>query len=71
MPRLKLHIAPGVSPPRVHDLRHSFAEVAQLSDLAGDGGTTETTDGSQSDGKEHSTHIYIRTGDYEASVKTK
>ncbi len=25
VPRLKLHIAPGVSPPRVHDLRHSFA----------------------------------------------
>jgi site-specific recombinase XerD len=25
LPRLNLHIAPGVSPPRVHDLRHSFA----------------------------------------------
>jgi len=25
IPRLGLHIPPGVSPPRVHDLRHSFA----------------------------------------------
>jgi site-specific recombinase XerD len=25
VPRLELHVPPGVSPPRVHDLRHSFA----------------------------------------------
>lgn len=25
VPRLRLHIPPGVSPPRLHDLRHSFA----------------------------------------------
>ncbi|RQS68130.1 integrase [Burkholderia sp. Bp8963] len=25
VPRLQLHMPPGVSPPRVHDLRHSFA----------------------------------------------
>jgi site-specific recombinase XerD len=29
VPKLELHIPPGVSPPRVHDLRHSFA-VATL-----------------------------------------
>ncbi|MGD1080209.1 MAG: tyrosine-type recombinase/integrase [Candidatus Sulfotelmatobacter sp.] len=25
LPRLQLHVPPGVSPPRLHDLRHSFA----------------------------------------------
>jgi site-specific recombinase XerD len=30
VPRLELHIPPGVSPPRVHDLRHSFAVATLL-----------------------------------------
>ena len=29
LPKLALHIPPGVSPPRLHDLRHSF-DVATL-----------------------------------------
>jgi site-specific recombinase XerD len=30
VPKLELHIPPGVSPPRVHDLRHSFAVATLL-----------------------------------------
>ena len=30
LPRLHLHIPPGVSPPRLHDLRHSFAVATLL-----------------------------------------
>ena len=30
LPRLQLHIPPGVSPPRLHDLRHSFAVATLL-----------------------------------------
>ena len=30
LPKLQLHIAPGVSPPRLHDLRHSFAVATLL-----------------------------------------
>ena len=30
LPKLKLHIPPGVSPPRLHDLRHSFAVATLL-----------------------------------------
>jgi integrase len=30
LPKLQLHIPPGVSPPRLHDLRHSFAVATLL-----------------------------------------
>jgi integrase len=30
LPKLELHIPPGVSPPRLHDLRHSFAVATLL-----------------------------------------
>jgi integrase len=30
VPKLELQIPPGVSPPRVHDLRHSFAVATVL-----------------------------------------
>jgi site-specific recombinase XerD len=30
LPRLQLHVPPGVSPPRLHDLRHSFAVATLL-----------------------------------------
>jgi integrase len=30
VPKLELHIPPGVSPPRLHDLRHSFAVATLL-----------------------------------------